>query len=66
MMACQRAERLRQRLMEQQHRRRELAECFEAERAVMRTELVSVDQDWFWASAKPADIAGHYGLAVRG
>jgi hypothetical protein len=63
MMARQRAERLRQRLMEQQHRRRELQERFEAERAVMRTELAPVDQDRFWENAKPEDIAAHYGLA---
>ncbi|MEX5296835.1 hypothetical protein QYM41_16280 [Kocuria sp. CPCC 205268] len=63
MMARQRAERLRQRLMEHQHRRRELEERFEAERAVMRTELAPVDQDRFWETAKPEDIAGHYGLA---
>ncbi|WP_270451702.1 hypothetical protein [Kocuria marina] len=63
MMARQRAERLRQRLMEQQHRRRELEERFEAERAVMRTELAPVEQDRFWESAKAEDIAGHYGLA---
>ena len=63
MMARQRAERLRQRGMEQQHRRRELEERFEAERAVMRTELAPVDHDRFWESAKVEDIAGHYGLA---
>lgn len=63
LMARQRAERIRQRVMEQQHRRRELEERFEAERAVMRTELAPVDQDRFWANAKPEDIAGHYGLA---
>lgn len=63
MMARQRAERLRQHVMEQQHRRRELEERFEAERAVMRTELAPVDQDRFWETAKPTDIAGHYGLA---
>lgn len=63
MVARQRAEQLRQRVTEQQHRRRELEERFEAERAVMRTELAPVDQDRFWESAKPADIAGHYGLA---
>lgn len=63
MMARQRAERLRQRVMEQQHRRRELEDRFEAERAVMRTELAPVDQDQFWETAKPTDIAGHYGLA---
>ncbi|NVC25309.1 hypothetical protein E7Z53_17975 [Kocuria salina] len=63
MMARQRAERLRQRLMEQQHRRRELEERFEAERAVMRTELAPVETDRFWETAKAEDIAGHYGLA---
>ncbi|WJZ68593.1 hypothetical protein [Kocuria rosea] len=63
MMARQRAERQRQRVMEQQHRRRELEERFEAERAVMRTELAPVEADRFWESAKPTDIAGHYGLA---
>jgi hypothetical protein len=63
MMARQRAEQVRQRLMEQQHRRRELEERFEAERAVMRTELAPVDHDRFWENAKPEDIAGHYGLA---
>ena len=63
MMARQRAERLRQCVMEQQHRRHELAERFEAERAVMRTELAPVDQDRFWETAKPVDIAGHYGLS---
>lgn len=63
MMARQRAERLRHRLTEQQHRRRELQERFEAERAVMRTELAPVDQDRFWETAKPQDIAQHYGLA---
>ena len=63
MMARQRAERLRQRLVEQQHRRRELEERFEAERAVMRTELAPVDQDRFWETAKPEYIAAHYGLA---
>ncbi|KUG53878.1 hypothetical protein AVL61_15070 [Kocuria rosea subsp. polaris] len=63
MMARQRAEQLRQRQMEQQHRRRELEERFEAERAVMRTELAPVATERFWESAKPTDIAGHYGLA---
>lgn len=63
MMARQRAEQVRQRVMEQQHRRRELEERFEAERAVMRTELAPVDQDRFWETAKPEDIAGYYGLA---
>ena len=63
MMARQRAEQSRQRVTEQQHRRRELEERFEAERSVMRTELAPVDQDRFWETAKPADIAGHYGLA---
>jgi hypothetical protein len=62
-MARQRAERLRQRVMEQQHRRRELEERFEVERAVMRTELAPVEQDRFWENAKPEEIAGHYGLA---
>lgn len=63
MMARQRAEQLRQRATEQQHQRRELQERFEAERAVMRTELAPVDQDRFWETAKPEDIAAHYGLA---
>lgn len=63
MMARQRAEQVRQRVMEQQHRRRELEERFEAERAVMRTELAPVDHDRFWETAKPEDIAAHYGLA---
>lgn len=63
MMARQRAERLRQRLVEQQYRRRELEERFEAERAVMRTELAPVEQGRFWENATPADIASHYGLA---
>ncbi|MHC5560936.1 hypothetical protein [Kocuria sp. U4B] len=43
MMARRRAEQVRQRLMEQQHRRREFEDRFEAECAVMRTELASVD-----------------------
>lgn len=63
MMARRRAEQVRQRLMEQQQRRRELEERFEAERAVMHTELALVDQDQFWEDAKPADIAQYYGLA---
>ena len=63
MMARQRAEQVRQRVTEQQHRRRELEERFEAERAVMRTELAPVEQDRFWETAKPEDIAAHYGLA---
>ncbi|PAU89248.1 hypothetical protein CK505_14085 [Kocuria sp. WN036] len=63
MMARQRAEQVRQRVTEQQHRRRELEERFEAERAVMRTELAPVEQDRFWENAKPEDIAAHYGLA---
>ena len=63
MMARQRAEQVRQRVMEQQHRRRELEERFEAERAVMRTELAPVEQDRFWETANPEDIAAHYGLA---
>ncbi|MCM3487547.1 hypothetical protein [Kocuria rosea] len=63
MMARKRAEQVRQRVMEQQHRRRELEERFEAERAVMRTALAPVEQDRFWESAKPGDIAAHYGLA---
>ncbi|MEX5261576.1 hypothetical protein [Kocuria sp. CPCC 205263] len=65
MMARQRAEQVRQRVTEQQHRRRELQERFEAERAVMRTELAPVEQDRFWENAKPEDIAGHYGLACQ-
>ncbi|MEX3510796.1 hypothetical protein VVR84_14765 [Kocuria carniphila] len=63
MMARQRAEQLRQRVTEQQHRRRELEERFEAERAVMRTELAPVETDRFWENATLEDIAGHYGLA---
>ncbi|THE19227.1 hypothetical protein [Kocuria rosea] len=63
MMARQRAEQLRQRVTEQQHQRRELQERFEAERAVMRTELAPVEQDRFWENATPEDIAAHYGLA---
>ncbi|MGW4859635.1 hypothetical protein [Kocuria palustris] len=63
MMARQRAEQVRQWLMAQQQRRRELEERFEAERAVMRAELAPVEQDRFWVNAKPEDIAEHYGLA---
>ena len=63
MMARQRAEQAQDLNRAEQQRRRELEERFEAQRAVMRTELASVDQDRFWESAKPEDIAERYGLA---
>ncbi|MBG6185305.1 colicin import membrane protein [Arthrobacter sp. CAN_A214] len=65
MLARQRAERNEQMLRAQEAQRRQLEERFEAERAVMRTQLGAVYQPQFWESAKPEDIASQYVLAQQ-
>ncbi|WP_104181704.1 hypothetical protein [Arthrobacter sp. B0490] len=64
-LARQRAERNEQMLRAQDAERRQLQERFEAERAVMRTQLGAVYQPQFWESARPEDIASQYALAQQ-
>lgn len=64
-LARQRAERNEQMLRAQDAERRQLQERFEAERAVMRTQLGAVHQPQFWEAAKPEDIASQYALAQQ-
>lgn len=65
MLARQRAERQQELERAANEERRQLEERFEAERAVMRTQLASVHQPQFWESAQPQDIATHYALAQQ-
>lgn len=65
MLARQRAERNTEMLRVEDEQRRQLEERFEAERAVMRTQLSSVHQDQFWESARPEDIATQYAMAQQ-
>jgi hypothetical protein len=65
MLARQRAERNEQMQRAEQAQRRQLEERFEAERAVMRTQLAAVHQPQFWESARPEDIASHYAMAQQ-
>ena len=64
-LARQRAERNEQMLRAQDAERRQLQERFEAERAVMRTQLGAVYQPQFWEAARPEDIASQYALAQQ-
>lgn len=65
MLARQRAERQQELQRAANTERRQLEERFEAERAVMRTQLAAVHQPQFWESAQPQDIATHYALAQQ-
>lgn len=65
MLARQRAERNEQMLRTQDAERRQLEERFEAERAVMRTQLGAVYQLQFWEVARPEGIASQYALAQQ-
>ncbi len=65
MLARQRAERNEQMQRAEEAQRRQLEERFEAERAVMRTQLAAVHQPQFWESARPEDIASHYAMAQQ-
>ncbi|MDF9277420.1 hypothetical protein P4U43_06390 [Arthrobacter sp. EH-1B-1] len=65
MLARQRAERLQELQRAANEERRQLEERFEAERAVMRTQLAAVHRPQFWESAQPQDIATHYALAQQ-
>jgi hypothetical protein len=65
MLARQRAERNEEMLRAEGARRQQLEERFEAERAVMRTQLGAVHQPQFWEGARPEDIAFHYALAQQ-
>ncbi|WP_394253586.1 hypothetical protein [Arthrobacter pityocampae] len=65
MLARQRAERNEQIQRAEQAQRRQLEERFEAERAVMRTQLAAVHQPQFWESARPEDIPSHYAMAQQ-
>lgn len=64
-LARQRAEQNEQMLRAEEAQRKQLQERFEAERAVMRTQLGAVHQPQFWESAKPEDIAAQYALAQQ-
>lgn len=64
-LARQRAERNEELLRAEGARRKQLEERFEAERAVMRTQLGAVHQPQFWEGAKPEDIAAQYALALQ-
>lgn len=65
MLARQRAERQQELQRAANEERRKLEERFEAERAVMRTQLAAVHEPQFWESAQPQDIATHYALAQQ-
>jgi hypothetical protein len=65
MLARQRAERNEQMQRTEEAQRRQLEERFEAERAVMRTQLAAVHQPQFWESVRPEDIASHYAMAQQ-
>lgn len=65
MLARQRAERQQELQCAANEERRQLEERFEAERAVMRTQLAAVHQPQFWESAQPQDITTHYALAQQ-
>lgn len=65
MLARQRAERQQELQRAANEERRQLEERFEAERAMMRTQLAAVHQPQFWESAQPQDIATHYALAQQ-
>lgn len=65
MLARQRAERQQELQRATNEERRQLEERFEAERAVMRTQLAAVHQPQFWESTQPQDIATHYALAQQ-
>lgn len=65
MLARQRAERNEQMQRAEEAQRQQLEERFEAERAVMRSQLAAVHQPQFWESARPEDIASHYALAQQ-
>ncbi|WP_299169007.1 hypothetical protein [uncultured Arthrobacter sp.] len=65
MLARQRAERQQELQRAAEAERRQLEERFEAERAVMRTQLAAVHEPQFWKSAKPQDIATRYALAQQ-
>lgn len=65
MLARQRAERQQELQRATNEERRKLEERFEAERAVMRTQLAAIDQPQFWESAQPQDIATNYALAQQ-
>lgn len=65
MLARQRAERQHEFQRAAEAERRQLQERFEAERAVMRTQLAAVHQPQFWESAQPQDVATHYALAQQ-
>lgn len=59
------AERRQELAREQQERARQLQERYEAERAVMRTNLSGVETTQWWEAATPEDIAQRYTAAVR-
>ncbi|WP_146070880.1 hypothetical protein [Arthrobacter sp. B1805] len=65
MLARQRAERQQELHRATNEERRMLEERFEAERAVMRTQLAAVHEPQFWESAQPQDIATQYALAQQ-
>lgn len=65
MLARQRAERQQELQRAANEERRQLEERFEAERAVMRTQLAAVHEPQFWESAQPQDIATTYALAQQ-
>ncbi|MUK02302.1 hypothetical protein GM708_10405 [Vibrio cholerae] len=65
MLARQRAERNEEMVRAEGARRQQLEERFEAERAVMRTQLGAVHQPQFWEGARPEDIAAQYALAQQ-
>ncbi len=65
MLARQRAERQQELQRAANEERRKLEERFEAERAMMRTQLAAVHQPQFWEDAQPQDIATHYALAQQ-
>ena len=65
MLARQRAEHQQELQRAANEERRQLEERFEAERAVMRTQLAAVHQPQFWEPAQPQDIATNYALAQQ-
>lgn len=64
-LARTRAEIKRQQIMAERQRRKELQDRFEAERAVMRTDLERVNHEQFWDTARPTDVAAQYTTAIE-
>ena len=64
-LARKRTEAKQQQLLAERQRRKELDERFEAERAVMHSDLARVNHEQYWDTARPTDVANQYATAVE-